>query len=111
MQRVGELANRRNDTSYMLLIVEASRYLSQAANYLNTIINKDETGNLVVFRASLRGLSKQVNDRGKYDCNSIEIQKVINRVEKIIDQIPPIPQVMQYAELAKENLIRAMAYC
>jgi hypothetical protein len=108
---VEELTAKRDDKSYKLLILEASRYLNQAAIYLNTIINRDETGSLVVIRASLRGLSLQVIDLSVHDCNMIEIQKVINRVEKIIDQIPPVPQVMQYAELAKENLIRAMAYC
>ena len=108
----GEILNiRGDDRSYTLLILDASRYLNQAASYLNTIISKDDTGNLVVTRASLRGLSMQVTRLSKNECDMIEIQKIINRVEKLIDQLPPIPQVMQYAELAKENLIKAMAFC
>ncbi|AFZ70515.1 hypothetical protein Calag_0772 [Caldisphaera lagunensis DSM 15908] len=101
----------RDDKSYALLILDASRYLNQAATYLNTIISKDDTGNLIVTRASLKGLSMQVTRLSKNGCDMIEIQKIINRVQKLIDQLPPIPQVMQYAELAKENLIKAIAYC
>jgi hypothetical protein len=108
---VNQLSSKRDPRSFALLLVEASSLLTQAANYLNGMIDKDNSDNLVVIRASLKGLSLQISNLSKSGCNMIELQKIINRADKLMNQIPPIPRVMQNAILAKENLIKAMAYC
>ena len=97
--------------SYTILLIEASSYLQQAANYLAKMIDKENEVELSVTKASMRGLSLQITKLSRSECDMRELQKIVDRTDKIINQIPPIPKVMQNAMLARDNLIRAMSYC